>query len=180
VLGLLAAQAEHSAAEVADAEQRARDEAAAREAAERRAGDIERQIAAITEVQRTERGLVVTLSGDVLFEFDRATLLPAAELKLRQLADTLKRASLGLTVEGHTDAIGSDAYNQDLSTRRAVAVRDYLLAQGVPADRLKVAGFGEGRPIATNTTDEGRAMNRRVEIIIETDQLPDNQSPLPR
>lgn len=167
-----AAEAERQAADAearaSDAERRAQEEAQARQEAERRASDIEREIAAITEVQRTDRGLVVTLSGDVLFEFDRAALLPTAQDKLSRLAAALAKTDLKASIEGHTDAVGADAYNLQLSTRRAEAVRDQLVAHGVAAERLKVVGAGETRPIASNASSEGRAMNRRVEIIIET------------
>jgi outer membrane protein OmpA-like peptidoglycan-associated protein len=155
-----------------EAEQQAAAEAAARQDAERRAGDVEREIAAITEVQRTERGLVVTLSGDVLFEFDRAEILPPAQEKLRALAATLSRAELGATIEGHTDAVGPASYNQDLSRRRAAAVRDYLVENGVPTEKLQVAGHGEARPVTANASAEGRAMNRRVEIVIDAPAVP--------
>jgi outer membrane protein OmpA-like peptidoglycan-associated protein len=154
-------------ARASDAEQARQAEAAAREEAERRAGDFEREIAAITAVQRTERGLVATFSGDVLFEFDRTALLPQAQTKLGQLAAVLSRSDRRATIEGHTDGVGTDAYNQDLSQRRAVAVRDHLVAHGVAADRLQVVGRGESSPVAANATPEGRAMNRRVEIIID-------------
>lgn len=149
------------------AEDRAQKEAAARADAEKHAGDLERELAVLGQVRETERGLVVTLSGDVLFEFDKAVLLPRASIKLNQLAETLKKADLKLAIEGHTDSVGADAYNQDLSTRRSGAVRDYLISQGVPADRMQATGYGERVPIADNATPEGRAMNRRVEIVIE-------------
>jgi outer membrane protein OmpA-like peptidoglycan-associated protein len=169
-----AAQARAAEAErqrQAEAERAAAAEARATEA-ERRAGDFEREIASITEVQRTDRGLVVTLSGDVLFEFDRVALLPPAQTKLSQLAAALQRTDAGVTIEGHTDSVGTDGYNRDLSHRRAQAVRDHLVAHGVPAERITVAGHGESRPLAENASAEGRAMNRRVEIVIATDQAP--------
>src|SRR5262249_49646962 len=131
------------------AEDRARVESQARADAERRAGDLETDLRRIVEVRETERGLVVTIPGDVLFEFDRYTLLPTAQLKLGQLADVLGRGDLALTIEGHTDGVGSDAYNLDLSTKRAMVVRDYLVARGIAADRCQVAGYGKTRPLAT-------------------------------
>jgi outer membrane protein OmpA-like peptidoglycan-associated protein len=156
------------------AEARARDAERERDAAEEKAraaeqrnADLERNLALIAEVHETERGLVVTLSGDVLFEFDRDQLLPPAIIKLGKLADALNKTDLKVAIEGHTDGVGTDGYNQELSYRRARSVRDFLASRGVAAERLEVAGFGKSRPIATNATNEGRAMNRRVEIIIE-------------
>jgi outer membrane protein OmpA-like peptidoglycan-associated protein len=164
-------QRDSEAAQRAAAE-RARDaEAAQRADAERRASDIERDLQSIAIVRETERGLVVSMQGDVLFEFDRTTLLPTARVKLGQLADVLNKTDIGLAVEGHTDSVGSDAYNQDLSYRRAMAVRDFLISRGVDAARLQIAGFGRTRPLADNRSPEGRAMNRRVEIIIETKNM---------
>ncbi len=163
------AEANRRAAEAgaAEANARADAEARAREEAERRAAAAKLDLARIVEIRETERGTVLTLAGDLLFEFDRSTLLPTAPIKLNQLAEALKETDQQLAIEGHCDWIGSDAYNQDLSYRRAMAVRDYLASRGVPAERLKVAGFGKTRPIADNRSPEGRAMNRRVEIIVE-------------
>jgi outer membrane protein OmpA-like peptidoglycan-associated protein len=109
----------------------------------------------------------ITLSGDTNFEFDKATLLPSAYPELNKLAESIKNnPDRRWQVIGHTDAVGSDSYNMDLSRRRAQAVVDYLISQGVKSSQLEAIARGESSPVATNDTQEGRAMNRRVEIKI--------------
>jgi OOP family OmpA-OmpF porin len=109
--------------------------------------------------------VAVTLRGDTNFEFNRAELLPAAYPILNDLAATMKRdAKSRWRIEGHADAIGSDSYNMDLSRSRAESVANYLVTQGIDRSRLDVVPYGESMPVATNDTQEGRAMNRRVEI----------------
>ena len=126
------------------------------------------ELAAIAAVKEEERGLVVTLSGGVLFRSAESTLLSSAKVKLDQVANALLAVrARNLIVEGHTDSQGSASYNQGLSQRRADAVRDYLVQRGYPADRIQARGKGKGSPIADNASPEGRANNRRVEIIIE-------------
>jgi OOP family OmpA-OmpF porin len=83
---------------------------------------------------------------------------------LDEAAQIMKEEDLSVVAEGHTDSIGSVSYNLKLSERRANSVRDYLITQGVPADRLEAKGFGKSQPVASNDTPEGRAMNRRVEL----------------
>jgi len=114
-----------------------------------------------------ERGLVVTL-GDILFDFNGTTLKPGGHKQIARLAEVLKSApDRRLTVEGHTDSIGSDAYNMNLSQQRADVVRQALIEKGVDKDRISSTGMGKGYPVASNATDGGRQQNRRVEIIIE-------------
>ncbi len=126
------------------------------------------ELALLAAVKEDERGLVITLSGSVLFRSAKSTLLPSAQVKLDQVANALLAIrARNLIVEGHTDSQGSESYNQGLSQRRADAVRDYLVQKGYPADRIQARGNGEGSPIANNASPEGRANNRRVEIIIE-------------
>lgn len=113
---------------------------------------------------------VITLSdaGDVLFEFDKSNLTPAATAALDKQLDKLRAADVvTIKVEGHTDSVGSDAYNQGLSERRAASVVSYLVAHGVQQSKISSEGFGESRPVADNATDEGRAQNRRVELHID-------------
>lgn len=107
----------------------------------------------------------VTYAADAFFDFDKAVLKPAGRATLDDLAGKLQ----GIDVEtiittGHTDSIGSVAYNKRLSVRRAKAVKAYLVSKGIPADRIVVEGRGESQPVATNKTAAGRAQNRRVEI----------------
>jgi outer membrane protein OmpA-like peptidoglycan-associated protein len=112
---------------------------------------------------------VITLSdaGNVLFDFDKSDLTPAAKAQLDTLMDKLRNADVvSIKVIGHTDSKGSDAYNQALSERRASSVAAYLLSQGLAPNKLTSEGRGESEPVADNTTDEGRAQNRRVELHI--------------
>jgi outer membrane protein OmpA-like peptidoglycan-associated protein len=114
------------------------------------------------------RGIVITLSGGVLFETAKWDLLPSAQTKLDQVvAALLAGPKRNIIVEGNTDSQGSESYNQGLSERRAASVRDYLVAHGLPADRIQSMGKGKDNPIADNASPEGRANNRRVEIIIQ-------------
>ncbi len=122
----------------------------------------------ILETRREARGLIVNLS-DVLFDSNQATLKPGAREKLSKLAGILLAypGSYRMQIEGHTDSIGSEDYNQKLSEDRAEAVHDYLIHASLPTDRMVgVRGFGKIRPVATNDTPEGRQTNRRVEIVI--------------
>jgi outer membrane protein OmpA-like peptidoglycan-associated protein len=113
-----------------------------------------------------ERGLVITLSGGVLFRSNDAQLLPAAQTKLDEVAVALLTNGRPVSIEGYTDSKGSQSRNIDLSQRRAEAVRSYLISRGLPSDRVVAKGMGPDRPIADNTSVEGRANNRRVEIVV--------------
>jgi outer membrane protein OmpA-like peptidoglycan-associated protein len=125
-----------------------------------------------TRVTATE--VIVELPADVLFEFDRADLQPEAEPSLRRLAELIQDHPQGLiSINGHTDALGSDVYNQALSEQRAQAVADWLAGTGgIDAARLRTAGFGKTRPVPPNARadgsddPEGRQRNRRVEVIL--------------
>lgn len=117
------------------------------------------------QAKQTDRGMVMTLS-DVLFDTGRATLKPGATRDLDRLAQALKdNANTRVKIEGYTDSVGSMAYNQGLSERRAQAVADALEVRGVPPDRYQVEGLGKEYPVASNNTPEGRQQNRRVEIV---------------
>jgi len=117
------------------------------------------------QAKQTDRGMVMTLS-DVLFDTGRATLKAGADRDLDRLAQALKdNQNTRLKIEGYTDSVGSDSYNQQLSERRAQAVADALSRRGVPADRYQVEGLGKEYPVATNSTPAGRQQNRRVEIV---------------
>jgi outer membrane protein OmpA-like peptidoglycan-associated protein len=125
---------------------------------------LQQQYAALA-AKKTDRGMVMTL-GDVLFDTDEATLNPGATEIITRLADFLTRnETTRIRVEGHTDSTGDDAYNTELSRRRAQAVADALMTRSIPANRVEVIGRGEGFPVATNDTSAGRQQNRRVEII---------------
>jgi outer membrane protein OmpA-like peptidoglycan-associated protein len=165
------AQARAVAAEgqASEAEQQAERERQAREAAETRANQAMSELSRMANVRREQRGLVITLSGQVLFASNEATLLPAAARSLDTVVSALKAMPPGsgrVVIEGHTDSRGARAYNRDLAERRARAVRDYLVEHGLPNDRFAVEGIGPDRPVADNRTPEGRANNRRVEIVL--------------
>ena len=120
----------------------------------------------ITNLRETSRGIVISLS-DILFDVNRATLKPGAEANVRRIAAILQQyPDRQIAVEGHTDATGSDAYNQTLSEDRAASVRASLIAGGVPESQITSRGFGKTQPVATNDTPAGRQQNRRVEIIV--------------
>ena len=107
----------------------------------------------------------VTLAADVLFDFDKSVLKPEGKNKLDDLASKVKAINLEVVIAiGHTDSIGSDAYNQKLSVRRAESVKAYLVSRGVEPNRIYTEGKGEKQPVASNKTKEGRQKNRRVEI----------------
>lgn len=140
-----------------------------REEAEKRAAQANADLARIAAVKQEDRGTVITLSGSVLFASNKYDLLPAAQAKLNQVAEALLANDPDSTfvVEGHTDSQGKAALNQTLSENRARAVRDYLVEHGVAADRITSTGLGPSRPVAENSSAEGRANNRRVEIVIQ-------------
>jgi OOP family OmpA-OmpF porin len=107
----------------------------------------------------------VTLAADVLFDFDKAVVKPEGRTKLDDLVGKMKAINLEVIIAiGHTDSIGSDAYNQKLSMRRATAVKDYLVSKGIAANRIYTEGKGEKQPVASNSTKDGRAKNRRVDL----------------
>ncbi|HYI01520.1 OmpA family protein [Hyalangium sp.] len=180
-------EAQAQAQQLAQTQAQVETERRAREEAERRANEqleAEREARAEAERRATEaltrlersgevgvredaRGMVLTLSGSVLFASGQAELLPSARNRLSEVAEALKQSPNALTIEGHTDSQGPDFYNEDLSLQRAEQVRDYLLSRGVPPDRIAVRGLGEYRPVASNSTPEGRANNRRVEIVLQ-------------
>jgi len=140
----------------------------ARQTAEARLAGAMKDLAAIAAVKEEARGVVITLSGSVLFASGKYELLNTAMTRLDQVAEALKQQDAGkrMVVEGHTDSQGSDATNQPLSLNRATAVRNYLVSRGVSADRISAVGMGSTRALTDNKTPENRANNRRVEIII--------------
>ncbi|MFN8547153.1 MAG: OmpA family protein [Candidatus Eisenbacteria bacterium] len=117
-------------------------------------------------VTENARGLIVSLP-DILFDFDKATLRPEVESTLNQVAQVLLQyPTIHIQVEGHTDDVGSDSYNQTLSEKRATAVYDFLSEAGIDPEQMTHQGFGESRPVVPNDTAEGRQHNRRVDLII--------------
>ncbi len=150
-----------------NANQQLAQETAARTEAEQRAKAALDRLAKIAEVKKDDRGTVITLPGGVLFTTGQSTLLPAAKSKLDEVAGALRdQSGHSITIYGYTDAQGSEDKNLELSRKRAQTVRDYLVSRGVPQDAVRADGKGEAEPVADNTTSEGRAMNRRVEVVI--------------
>jgi len=138
---------------------------------DRQAQDLEGDLGQNAEVSRVGEGIAVTFASGILFPFNSADVLPAGRENLRQLAQSLQRyPGTEVLVVGHTDNVGSDAYNQTLSQRRADAAKAYLVSMGIPQERIRTAGRGETEPIASNDTEEGRQHNRRVEIAIFASQ----------
>ena len=155
------AQAQQAQLQAAQAE---KDKAALR-------AKLEQQLNSILQTRDTARGLIMNMS-DVLFEFGKYTLKPEAREKLAKVSGILI-AYPGLTIEidGYTDNVGSDEFNQTLSEERAGAVRDYLTSQGVPAGSMTSKGFGKTNPVASNDTSQGRQQNRRVEMVVSGDAI---------
>jgi len=124
------------------------------------------QFNAILQTRDTARGLIVNMS-DVLFDTGKSTLRPLAREKLAKVAGIVSgHPGLRLDVEGHTDSVGGDEYNQQLSEQRGTAVRDYLIQQGMQGSSVTAKGFGKTQPVASNETADGRQQNRRVELVI--------------
>jgi outer membrane protein OmpA-like peptidoglycan-associated protein len=179
-----AAQAEQQAAleqkqaaleqkQAAEAEAEKARQAAARAEAEK--ADLRKQLLdqlnSILQTSDSARGLIVNMS-DVLFDTGSATLKPGAREKLAKISGILlAHPGLTLQIEGHTDSVGSDDFNQQLSERRAGSVLDFLAQQGVPGSAMTAHGFGKIQPVASNDTAEGRQRNRRVELVVNGDAI---------
>jgi outer membrane protein OmpA-like peptidoglycan-associated protein len=171
-----ATQGKASSAELARVNQElvARDQAlvaqgAALQDAQKRAAQATADLAKFASIKQESRGMVITLSGGVLFTSGKADLLPAAQIKLNEVATALTEQDpeSKMVVEGHTDSQGGLEFNQKLSQQRAQSVRDYLVSRGIAADRITAEGYGPTRSIGDNATAEGRANNRRVEIVVK-------------
>ncbi len=142
-------------------------ERAKTEEANQRTKAMEERLNKLADVKKDERGTILTLSGSVLFPSNKATLLPAAETRLNDVSDALlSNKERNITIEGYTDSRGNDDANIALSQRRAEAVRAYLVSRGYEGDRIQARGLGKSQPVASNDNAEGRANNRRVEIVL--------------
>lgn len=133
------------------------------------ARELETQLPEGATVSRVGEGILVTFESGLLFPYDSADLLPAGRQNLASLATTLRgdpEADYELLVVGHTDSRGADTYNQGLSERRAQSAADILVANGIPRDRIRTTGRGESEPVASNDTEAGMQLNRRVEVAI--------------
>ena len=158
-------EAQRAQGEATRAQQQAQAATSQAQAATSQVQQLQQELAAL-QTKQTDRGLVLTL-GDVLFETGKADLRPGALRNLYPLVTFLQKyPERRVLIEGHTDSVGSEGYNLDLSQRRADAVRDFLLQNGVNAAQLTTHGYGKTSPVASNDTAEGRQQNRRVELII--------------
>ena len=136
------------------------------------------QLNAVLETRDTSRGLIVNMS-DVLFETDKFALRPVARERLAKIAGiVLANPDLHLIAEGHTDSVGTEAYNQQLSEQRAGSVRDYLVGQGIPSASVTSHGFGKTQPVASNDNAKGRQQNRRVELVVSGDAIGKGSVPI--
>jgi outer membrane protein OmpA-like peptidoglycan-associated protein len=165
----LVAARKEVATEKADSQVKLASEKDARAKAEQTAAAALASLAKIAQVKEEARGVVITLDGSVLFVTGKAELLPIARTKLDEVAKALKDMDddKSAQVEGYTDSRGADDANQKLSQARADAVREHLVGQGVKPDKIRAVGKGEMNPVASNESPEGRANNRRVEIVIQ-------------
>jgi outer membrane protein OmpA-like peptidoglycan-associated protein len=168
-------QSEHTRAALGDAEselgkseEQLAAEQNARAAIKHRAKNaLDKLAQAGVAVKEESRGTVITIPSSDLFDPGQTRILSSVEDKLAQVADALKeQGDRKIGVEGYTDSRGSEDTSQVLSQQRADAVRSYLVTLGVPGDRIEARGFGSARPVASNDSDEGRADNRRVEIVV--------------
>jgi outer membrane protein OmpA-like peptidoglycan-associated protein len=165
-----AAQAQQRAAEAETEKARQAAAQAEAEKAQLRA-QLLSQLNSILQTRDSARGLIVNMS-DVLFDTGSYTLKPGAREKLAKISGiVLAHPGLSLQIEGHTDSVGGDDFNQQLSERRSDSVRDFLAEQGVPASSITARGFGKSQPVATNDTAEGRQRNRRVELVVNGDAI---------
>lgn len=157
-----------SQSKLAGAEQQLAGERAKRAEAEKRAAAALASLAEVAKVKEETRGMVITLPGGVLFPSGGRDLSASARQALDQVATALNEqpTEAKIMIEGHTDDRGSDSTNLELSRSRAEAVRSYLIQRGLAAQRIEAVGKGESTPLAGNDTSEGRATNRRVEIIV--------------
>ena len=136
-------------------------------------GRLLQQLNSVLATRDSARGLIANMS-DVLFRSGSVELLPAARERLAKVSGiVLAYPSLHVSIEGHTDSVGSDEYNQDLSERRAQSVRDYFVRGGIPEGAVDARGFGKAEPVASNETSEGRQQNRRVELVLSGDAIGD-------
>jgi outer membrane protein OmpA-like peptidoglycan-associated protein len=168
-------EASKAAAREKEAAEAARQAREAAERAEREKQELRQrlldQLNRILPTKDTSRGLQVTMA-DILFDTGRFNLRPGAREALAKLSGIiLAHPGLKLDIEGHTDNVGSDSFNQTLSERRAGAVRDYLTNQGLGAESVTAKGLGESMPVSDNTTAQGRQQNRRVEIIVSGEAI---------
>jgi outer membrane protein OmpA-like peptidoglycan-associated protein len=161
---LQAAQAQAAQAQAVEANKSAESATAARER-------LRTQLNSVLATSESARGLIVNMS-DVLFDTGKYTLKPGTQISLAKVSGILQAyPGLKLQVEGYTDSTGSPEFNQKLSENRAGAVRDFLVTQGVQPDNIAATGYGMAKPVADNGTAQGRALNRRVQLVVSGDAI---------
>lgn len=164
----LAAQAQTAQAQAQSAEQRAQAAEQEKEAMRQR---LLTQLNQVLQTRDSARGLIVNMS-DVLFDLNQSTLKPGAKVRLAKVAGIIQAyPDLRLQIEGYTDSTGSAEHNQQLSERRATAVREFLVSQGVSTNNVTAQGFGPTNPVASNGTAQGRQMNRRVDLVVNGESI---------
>jgi outer membrane protein OmpA-like peptidoglycan-associated protein len=170
----LAVQAQTAQTQAETAEQRAQ---AAEQDKEQMRQRLLTQLNQVLQTRDSARGLIVNMS-DVLFDPNQSTLKPGAKVRLAKVAGIVQAyPDLKLHIEGYTDSTGSVEHNQELSDRRAAAVRDFLIAQGVSINNVSAQGFGPSNPVASNGTPQGRQMNRRVDLVVNGESIAAQQRP---
>ena len=158
-------------AEAADARARAAEANRSAESAQQVREKLREQLNAVLATSETARGLIVNMS-DVLFDTGKYTLKPNTKISLAKVSGILLAyPGLRVQVEGYTDSVGGDEYNQRLSENRATTVKDFLVSQGVQANNITSEGFGKSNPVADNATAQGRAQNRRVNLVVSGDAI---------
>lgn len=142
---------------------------------DQQAKEIQQNIPGAT-VERVGEGIDVTFASGILFPFNSTEILPAGRANLQELANSLQKyATSDVLIVGHTDSVGTETYNMDLSQRRADAASSYLRSLGVSSARIRTSGRGETEPVQSNDTEEGRQRNRRVEVAIYANEAYRNQ-----
>ena len=169
------AQQQALAQQAAKAQQAAAQSEQLRQQAEKEKQELRarllQQLNSVLATRDTARGLIANMS-DVLFKTGSYELAPGARERLAKVSGILLAyPSLHVQIEGHTDSVGGEEYNQTLSENRANAVKDYFVQQGISADSIEARGFGKTQPIATNDTPEGRQQNRRVELVLSGEAI---------
>ena len=140
---------------------------------DKKAEKLREGLGSAAKVERVGEGVKLTMDNNLLFDFGSSVLLPETMISLKNVAETLKKdTQIELLVEGNTDSVGSTEFNRKLSEMRAKSVSNYLISEGIARTRIRVVGMGEANPIASNSSDSGRQLNRRVEIgIYASDEM---------
>ncbi|MBS2019463.1 MAG: OmpA family protein [Deltaproteobacteria bacterium] len=153
--------------QLAEQQRQLESERQARAAAEAATASALQKVEGLQQKLDDKGRTVLTLNGSILFQTGKSELLASASQRLRQVVEALKNDERSITIVGHTDSVGNDDKNMELSQKRAESVKGFLVSHGIPEERVKSMGMGESQPIADNGNAEGRANNRRVEIVLD-------------